>query len=185
MREELYENSAAPRNEKRQKTFYTIYNVLFIAAVVAFCLFLYMFLIFGDIGFIVLTVFSALSGVLFYVIRRKLLVYFDYTFVSGEVRIVRVINGKFRKKFLVFDSKDVFIVGKVGSKEFEKLYESSDVKKKMATPNGFSSDVTLYYAGVNINGERNLVVMECQEKFLSCIVSIAGRNIIEKDYDKE
>ena len=185
MREEFYENSAGPQKEKLHKTLYTIYSVLFVVAVIAFCLFLYLFIMLGDSGFVFLTIFSLIFGISTYVVRRKILIYYDYTYISGEIRIVKVINGKFRKKFLFFDAKDVFIVGKVGSAEFEKLYESSDIKKKMATPNGFSAEKQLYYAGVKINGEKNLIIMECQEKFLSYIVSYTGKSIIEKDYGKE
>ena len=185
MREELYENSASPRNEKTQRVAYVVYSTLFVVSVIGFVVFLFGFLIFGDSGMIWLTGTSAIFGVLLYLIRRRLLTYFDYTFISGELRIVRVINGKSRKKFLVIDCKDVFLMGKVGSESFEKLYATPGIKKKMATPNGFGAEKQLYYIGANVQGEKAMIIMECEEQMLSYIATYAGRNTIEKDYGKE
>lgn len=185
MREEFYENSASPRSEKGQKVIYTIYNVLFGLSVAASVILLLLLLMTFDTGFIVLTCLAIIFAVVLYLIRKKILTYFDYTFISGEMRIVRVINGRYRRKFLVFDCKDVFLLGKVGSESFERLYSTPRIKKRMATPNGFGSDKQLYYVGVDIQGEKNIVIMECDEKMLSFIASYAGRNAIEKDYAKD
>lgn len=185
MREEFYENSASPRSEKTQKVVYTVYNVLFVVSAIALGVFLYLLLLVGDSGFIFLSVLTALFAAAIYLIRRRLLLYYDYTFISGELRIVKVINGKFRKKYLFFDCKDVFLMGKVGSESFEKLYATPGIKKKIATPNGLASDKQLYYVGVNVQGEKYVVVMECEEKMLLFIASYSGKGAVEKDYGKE
>ncbi len=185
MREEFYEYSASPRSEKSQKIIYTVYNVLFIISVIALVIFLFLLMMTGDSGFVFLSCVTVIFGLALYLIRRKMLIYFDYTFIAGEMRIVRVINGKFRRKFLVFECKDVFLLGKVGSDSFEKLYATPQIKKRMATPNGFGAENQLYYVGVDIAGEKNIVIMECDEKMLSFIAAYAGKNAIEKDYGKE
>lgn len=185
MREEFYENSASPRSEKGQKIIYAIYNVLFIVSVAASVILLLLLLMTFDTGFIVLSCMTIVFSVVLYLMRRKILIYFDYTFISGEIRIVRVINGKYRRKFLVFDCKDVFLLGKVGSDSFERLYSTPQIKKRMATPNGFDAVRQLYYVGVDIQGEKNIVIMECDEKMLSFIASYAGRSALEKDYAKD
>jgi len=184
MREEFYENSVSPKNEKLQKIIYTIYQVLFVTAVVAFCLFIYLLMFVGDSGFIFLSVVTAIFGTTLYFIKKKLLIYYDYTFISGELRIVKIVNGKHRKKFAVIDCKKVFQLGKVGSESFEKLYSVPGIKKKVATPNGFGAEKQLYYVGVEESGEKTVIIMECEEAMLSYIVAYSGKNVIEKDYDK-
>lgn len=187
MREDLYESTAAPQNLKMQKWLYGLYNVLFIiCCVVAF---LIVFLIFSvDMKAIPSLLFLlglvAISAAIFYFIRRKLLLYFDYTYISGELRIIRVINGKTRRKFLIVQCKDIYRLGKVGSATFEKLRATPGIKLKKATPNGLDAQNQLYYLAAKCAGENVLIILECEEELLSYIVSYSGRSIIEEDYDK-
>lgn len=183
MKEEFYECSCAPQNSKTQKVFYVIYNVLFIISCVALAIFLYMFFLFPkDFGFLFLVVFSIIFGLTFFFIKRRLMCCYDYTFVSGEVRIVKVISGKTRKRFLIFDCKDVYRLGKVGSDTFEQLIKTPNIKKKMATPNGYVATNQLYYIGVKQGEQNYAVILECDEKFLAFVAEKAGRSVIEKDY---
>ena len=182
MREDFYEGSVAPSNLGFQKVLYAIYNLLFIASLIAFGFTFYLWFMLGDTGFIVLFGTCLLLAVSFYLIRRKLYLFFDYTYVSGELRIVKVINGKKRKLFLRFDCKSIHQIGKVGSESFEKLYNEKLHKLKIATPNGLKSENQLYYLAVNIDGEKMLIILECEEKLLSYVVANRGRGIIEKDY---
>lgn len=182
MREEFYENSAVPQNQKGQKILYTVYNIVFYLSIISLVFFLYMFFLFGDKGFLLLCIFPIALGVPVFFIKRKFCTCFDYTFISGEVRIVKVINGKARKKFLFFDSRDVYQLGKVGSESFEKVKVTPSIKTKMATPNGYNTQNQLYYVAITLAGEKMIVIMECEEKFLSYIVSYTGKQIIEKDY---
>lgn len=188
MRDELYENTAAPQNMKTQKIFYGVYNVLFIICCVIIGLGLLSYFYFVDvkntIPYFILLLFFAIFGATCFFIKRKLLLFYDYTYISGEVRIIKVVNGKFRKKYMIFPCKDIYKVGKVGSDTFEKLYCTPNIKRKIATPNGLGAKNQLYYIAVKYEGENALVVLECQEKFLSYIVDYSGKSIIEPDYGK-
>lgn len=183
MREDFYEGSVGPQNLKLQKTLYTIYHVLFILSLIAFGITFYFWFMLGDMGFLVLFVAFLLMALGFYFIRRKLYLFFDYTYVSGELRIVKVINCKKRKLFLKFDLKSVNQVGKVGSQSFDKLYKEGQYKLKIATPNGLKTENQLYYIALTLDGEKLLVVLECEEKLLSYVIAYRGRSIIEKDYN--
>lgn len=183
MREEFYETSCAPHHAKAQKNFYVIYNVLFVVSCILLAISLYLLLLFPkDTGFIMLSVLFLASAVVFFLIKRRLMCCYDYTFVSGEVRIIKVVNGKTRKKFLIFDCKNVYKLGKVGSQTFQQLYDSKTCKLRVATPNGLGSENQLYYIAFNQNDADILAVLECDEKFLAFVASAAGRNAIEKDY---
>lgn len=181
MKDEFYETSSAPQNLKVQKFFYVLYTIFFWGSIVISVVFLWFLML--DWGFLILLVFSAGFAVLCYFIRRKTLLYFDYTYISGEVRIVRVINGKFRRRFLVIYCKDIEQVGKVTSNSFERLYENKAYKRRIATPNGLGADNQLYYIAGKVDGERQLIVLECDEQFLAYIVSYRGKGILESDYE--
>lgn len=96
---------------------------------------------------------------------------------------MRVINGKFRRRFLVIYCKDIEQVGKVTSNSFERLYENKAYKRRIATPNGLGADNQLYYIAGKVDGERQLIVLECDEQFLAYIVSYRGKGILESDYE--
>lgn len=182
MREEFYENSAGPQNERTQKLFYKFYQVMFVLAVVVLVISLYFYLLLGDLGFLIFVGFGLIFGTICFFIKRRLMNYYDYTFVSGEIRIVKVVSGKSRKLKLKFDSKDVYQVGKVFSDAYEKLVATPGIKLNVLTPNGLNAKKQLYYIGAKINGENQITVLECEEKFLSYIVMNRGNSIIEKDY---
>lgn len=182
MRDEFYEGSVGPQNEKSQKTFYVFYNVLFIISIIAFVFTFYLWFMIGDLGFVVLFCISLVFAVIFFFIRRKLYLFFDYTYISGEVRIIKVVNGKTRRKFLFIDCKSISQVGKVGSQSFTKLYESKQNKLKIATPNGMHAEKQLYYILAMVNGENVLAILECEETLLAYIVSYRGKTVLEKDY---
>lgn len=187
MRDELYENTAAPQNLKTQKIFYHVYNVLFIicCVVLGLCFFCIFYLPMQFIPmFLLIAAFVVIFGGTCFFVKRKLLLYYDYTYIGGEVRIIKVVNGKFRKKYMIFPCKEIYKVGIVGSETFEKLYYTPNIKRKIATPNGLGAKNRLYYLAVKTGDENALVVLECQEKFLSYIVDYSGKSIIEPDYGK-
>lgn len=184
MRDDFYENTAAPQNEKMQKVLYSIYNVVFAVFIIALCVFLYLLLMLGDSGFITLFVLSVVCAVGVFFVRRRLLTYYDYTFIGGEVRIVKVINGKTRRLFCVINCRDVFQIGREGSPSFENLCAAPNVKKRYATANGKNVE-GLYYVALSSNGEKSVIIMECDEKMLSYIAAYCGRSVIEKDYGRD
>ena len=182
MREEFYECSVGPEKLRAQKIFYNFYRVLFALVLIAFIGTLYFWLLTGDPGFVIIMAICLLFGTVSFFLKRRLYLFYDYTYVSGEVRVIKVINGSRRKKVAVLDVKDVKQVGKTSSDSFKKLYNSKDIKKIIATPNGLGATAQLYYVYAIIGGQETLLVLECEEKLLAFIVSTRGKDIIEKDY---
>lgn len=182
MREDFYECTSVPRNEKLQKVLYNICNVVFTALAVLLCIFLFFLLMLYDVGFLTLSALAALIMIIVYFLKRRLLVYYDYTFIRGEIRIVKIVNGKNRKFFSTVYCKDILQVGKVGSASFETLTSAGDLKIRMATSNGKNAEAKLFYIFYLGDGEKNVIVIECDEKMLSYIVSYCGKGVVEKDY---
>lgn len=183
MREDFYECSVAPERENFQRTISIVYTVLLVISIIFFAVTFYLWLITFDTGFIVLYVPTAIFSTAFILLRRRLCLYFDYTYISGELRVIKVVRGKTRRKFIILDCKNIIQIGKVGSDSFEKIYEQKNqYKLKLATPNGLTANNQLFYVYADYNGEKILLILECEEKLLAYIVSNRGKNIIEKDY---
>ncbi len=182
MREEFYECSVGPEKLRAQKIFYNFYRVLFALVLIAFIGTLYFWLLTGDTGFVIIMGICVLFGTVSFLLKRRLYLFYDYTYVSGEVRVIKVINGIKRRRVVVFDAKEVKQVGKTSSESFKKLFNTKEIKKIIATPNGLGASAQLYYVYAVINGQETLIVLECEEKLLAFIVSTRGKDIIEKDY---
>ena len=182
MREDFYETSVAPEREKAQRTIYTIYTALFAFSIIVFAVTFYFWFLLGDTGFVLLFALSAVFATILYLMRRKLCLYYDYTYISGELRLIKVINGKTRRKHLIIDCKGISTIGKFGSDTYNRLKSSNQYKIKIATPNGLNAERQLYYIACMVDGEQLLVILECEEKLLSYIVGYRGKSIIEKDY---
>lgn len=180
MKEVLYEESATPVNLKFQKIVFIVYTVFIWLFGIAdvFTLLFYPTQYWG--GLIFLLVFFTGSAVGFWFLRRKIYYCVDLIFVTGQTRIIKVINFKFRKKLLMFDYTDVIQVGKIGSESFEKLYSMPKLKKVYATPNKFFENG--FYVYLSQEGVNTLVLLECKEDYLINLVNFVGRKVIEKDY---
>lgn len=182
MREEFYETSVGPERERQEKMLYSALTVFFAILVVVFVITLCIWSFTGDTGFVVIMAMTLIFGVVTSLFKRRLYLFYDYTYISGEVRIIKVLNGKTRRRVAVFDVKDVFQLGKVGSNSFNEVCSKREIKKIIATPNGINATNQLYYIYVNIDGNQSVIILECDEKLLSYIVSTRGKSIIEKDY---
>lgn len=182
MKEEFYETSVGPERLRSQKVFYILYKVLFVIALIIFIGAVYFWLLTADTGFVIIMAFCLFFGAISFVLKRRLYLFYDYTYISGEVRVIKVINGRVRRRVIVFDAKDVKQVGKTTSESFKKLADTKSIRKIVATPNGLNASAQLYYVYAVINGQETLIVLECEEKLLAFIVSTRGKDIIEKDY---
>ena len=177
MKEVYYEESANPHNLKAQKAIYITYSVLMWISIIATSLLVFLGLFFG---FDILVVFSLVSAVLFGFFRTKIYYCVDCIFVTGQTRIIKVINYKRRKKIIIFDHNEVVQVGKITSDSFEKVLSVPNIKKIFATPNKYLDEG--FYVQLVQNGQPYVVILECKETYLQHLVACTGRQVIEKDY---
>lgn len=189
MNEVLYEETAFPVGYAKQKIYLIICKVVtwlfFLTA--AFFVFLAIYFTPVTDGMIIVplifAVWFVLAGVLFIWLRKKFYNCYDFIFISGEVRIIKVINTKKRKRILIFDSKDVIQVGRYGSESFEKLAKSPDMKRLYVPSNKTEYEgKPKYYIGVYVDGVKYLLVLECTEKLLKHILQFAGKPVLEKEF---
>ncbi len=200
--EVLYEESALNQKAKKQKKFYGVVNVIFWIAVVV-SIWLIVDLVFnmipfkgpetkdeeyqlawinflGQLIFVLLVVSFALFA---YFIKRKINVSYDYTFVSGELRISRVFNVNKRKYLCTIYREEIMQVGDVEGAHFERLSNDPATKTIIHTPNNSpAEDKFFMYILIKAGAQKQLHVLECREELLINVIKFAKRGVLEDGY---
>ncbi len=189
MREISYEETAFPYDYKRQKVFYAIDKVLIVLFSLVFAFWVFVFLFLTPMTtelwwlFPVMNMAGCVATVVFlFLIKGKFYNCYDYIFVTGDVRIIKVVNTKRRKKVVVFDCKNVYGVGRYESETYEKIKNSPDVKVLFVPTNKYVIEKPKYYIATVVDGVKYLLVLECTEKFLSYVLSFSSKQVLEKEF---
>ncbi len=185
----FYEESAIANNsEKKQKK----YNILSIASGVFIALAIFWVII----GFNTIDITSPGAwlawGMVFlwllaawFLLRMwkfRINISYDYVFVSGELRISKVINVNRRKLVARIDCEDMIQFGDVDNPSFDRFRNDPNVKTVLCTSNDIAADGKFFmYVLAEYNG-RKLFVLECRELMLMNILKFAKRNKLESDY---
>lgn len=193
--EVLYEESALNQKAKRNSVFYTIANVIFWASVVIgliLCVDLVLnFPFVPDVGtFFLVLVWRLLppalcAGTAFvaWLVTRKVNVSYDYTFVSGELRISRVFNVNKRKFMYEITSDEILQVGDVEGQNYERIVSDPNVKLLVCTPNEVPADDKFFmYLLVKAGTQKQVYVLECREELLTHILKFVKRGTLEDGY---
>ena len=107
---------------------------------------------------------------------------YDYSFVSGELRISKVINVNKRKLVARFDCEDMIQFGDVDNPSFERFRSDASTKTVICTSNEVAGPGKFFmYILAEYNGKK-LFVLECREEMLINILKFARRNKLESDY---
>ena len=194
-RDKLYEESAISNRSQKESKFYTAFFVLAIiffvlGAVILFFSFndilnvlsndeiagIYkvMFMVFR-IGLIVSLV---LIGVLFFLLKNRFNVSYDYTYVDDEVRFTKVFNGKRRKFIATVTMENLLRIGYCDKPSYENaLRELRGKKPRILTPNKTPAEEKFFiYLLVHTPMERKIYVLECRKEMLEYLVFAAGKN---------
>lgn len=200
----LYEESAvnanAAKGEKRYKIlnlFTWFFGVLALIFVILFVIGLVSFLMAmsamkaedraAAIGslifyFMMITLFGG-PWLACFLMKRKINVSFDYTFVSGELRISKVFNVNRRKFLYRIDAESIQKMGDADSPSFDRVISDPSVKKIVCTPNAEPSGGKFFlYIVTSESGGRRVYILECREELLINILKFVKRGILESDY---
>lgn len=200
----LYEESAvnanAAKGEKRYRIF-NIFSVFFgVLAAIFGVLFLYSLLaVLFSLGsltseqraksigslifyFLIFTLFVA-PWLAFRMLKKHTNVSYDYTFVSGELRISKVFNVNRRKFLYKIDAVAIQKMGDVDSASFERTVADPSVKQIVCTPNDYPSEGKFFlYVATSESVGRRVYVLECREELLINMLKFVKRGILESDY---
>ena len=179
MNNNMYEFSVPPVNEKFQKMCYNLISVFMVIDIILGVLAFFMGLYFIDL-FILAIMLAVIAVVLFFV-RKKFYNFYDYIFIDGSIRIIRVVNNVKRKKVLVFDVKDIKSIGMLGGSTHEKFNTNKEVKKLYGMGKGELLEGD-YVFNVYIDGTNYLLFLRQNETFLRYIVKMIGITKFDKDF---
>ena len=175
----LYEISVSPKNDKFQKTLYIIFTILKylnltvigVSLVLTVSLFTY---------FIVVALIFVVSYLICLYFSSKFYNYYDYSFVGGSIRIIKVVNNKMRRLTIDFDAKNIISIGNVFGETYNKYYKDKSVKNLFASPNAFTEDdIVIYF---NKSGKDYLLFLQYDEGFMTVITKYIGTKKLDKDF---
>ena len=125
-----------------------------------------------------------LWGFWFFFRRLKLNsnVSYDYCFVSGELRISKVVNINRRRLVAKFDVDDIIQIGDIDSPSFDRFFADPTAKKVYCTSNDEAAEGKFFmYILANHDGKK-LFLLECREALLMNIMKFAKRTALDHDY---
>lgn len=184
----LYEESALNQKSKKQAKFYAIANVVFwISFVITVFSALWMILLipawiefFGQLILVVLV--GSLAFVSWF-IKQRINVSYDYTFVSGELRIARIFNVNKRKFLYEIFSEEILQIGDVEGPNYERLASDPQTKVIDCTPNAMPAEEKFFmYILVKAGAQKQLYILECRELMLMHILRFTKRGALEEGY---
>ena len=119
---------------------------------------------------------------LFYQLKKRVNISYDYIFVSGELRIAKIFNVNKRKFLEQIACEDMIQVGDLDNPSFERFATEPDTKVVYYTQNMEAAEGKFFmYILVNSNGKR-LLVLEARELLLMNILKFTRRGVLESDY---
>lgn len=194
MQEVFYEESATIQNQKSAARKYNTFNIFSIVFYSLMIIWLIISINFAPVGggflpafiFIVLPFAMFLvSGILFGKFKNKFYVDYDYTFVTGSIRISKVIKNIKRRFIVMFETSSIEKIGKYGSETYQTYENMQGIVRYIFTSNSIASDgKDLYYIVASINSEKTLMILECSELFIVNILKFSNKNILEKEFSK-
>ncbi len=190
MQEIFYEESTMLNNEKKEASKYSLIKTGSIISYIMACFWVYLIIYFLDlssvlniiiVGVMPLAIFIFL-GVLLGKIKDKYCVVYDYTFITGSIRISKVINNVKRKNVIKFECSDIEKIGKINSGLFKSYYNQKDngVEFISATSNTEPMEnKQFYYIALNVASQKTLLMLECGKEFIMNIIKFSKRSVID------
>ena len=136
-----------------------------------------------------LSVFCGINSAIFllgwfiaYRIKKNTNVSYDYCFVSGELRISKVININRRRLIARIDCENMIQVGDIDNSSYQRFKADPTIKEIICTANEFAGEGKFFmYVLANMQ-VKTLYILECRENLLMNIMKFAKRNVLESDY---
>lgn len=196
MIELFYEETVTPKDSVQASKKYKrtrLLSRMFLFSAIMFTLFLF-FMMSTPIGENVpidnFLLFNVLPLLLFCVLFYGLYIYlrikkhnhlvdFDYTFVSGELRIAKILNGIKRRPVAKINCRDITVLGKKSSDKFLRYKTMPGMKIISATPNEFANeaDDIIYFMVCTYNSAKTILIFEPSVNLLYNIKKYASRTV--------
>ena len=134
------------------------------------------------LGMLFLSTFGGLAIMLFF-FKRKININYDYVFVSGELRIVKVFNVNRRKLVTRLQQDSILQLGDVENESYTRLLSDPTNKQVVCTANSEPAKGKFFmYVHASEPIGKRLYVLECREELLINILHFVKRGTLEPDY---
>lgn len=107
---------------------------------------------------------------------------YDYLFVSGELRISRVVGGRRHKLIANIDCQDIQQIGDADNASFPRLKADPSTKVVLCTPNTSPDEGKFFMYILASHAGKKLFVLECREILLQHMLKFLRHGILEDDY---
>lgn len=115
-------------------------------------------------------------GAIFYFVRGKSDLEYEYLYVSGELSVDKVIARQKRKALINMPMEKIAIVAPTGSEHLDE-YKKKDLKKLDFSSNTGKPTYTVIFNGKEI---QYRVLMELTEDFVTAMYNVAPRKVFKK-----
>lgn len=192
MQDILYEECVECVNSKNEKI---KYYLLFTFSILSFFLALLCFYIvinFVNINtsnVLIKMLIAFIPSVAFIVIGVMLLNFknnfcldYDYIFVSGSLRISKIVKKVLRKDVIKFNTDQIGKIGPINSKFSKKILENKAYKKLILSANDKPLEgKDFYYITVFNNGENYMLILECTKQLIVNLLKFSKRTVKDEE----
>ena len=121
-------------------------------------------------------------GILLLKLKNRFCVDYDYIFVSGSLRIAKVINNKNRKPILKFNCSCIEKIGPIDSKLYNSYLNNLSVKTEFMTSNENPAEGKhFYYIVINLNSQKQMIVLESTRNFIINVFKFSNMNVRDEE----
>lgn len=200
MKQEMFlEESAVQQDTRQAKRWYVMFTILMVLCIlcaVSTLLVDIIYFLFAEVDddtltqiiiFLVVLLVVAIAFIVGAVLcnrfKHRYYVSYDYTYVSGELRIAKVTHAIRRKILYMLTDEQFLQIGRYGSESYKKLKASPDSKEEVLTMNEEpSAEKEFFYIHAATKVGRRILVLECRPSFIMTIIKNQTRRITESEF---
>ena len=203
MQDIFYEESVSLRNERPAKRMFVVFTVFGALSIVFAVTALFMCYMIGwndpeqvsitskeflipTLVWLAVGILMIVCAVVFLKKRHAFYVSYDYTYVSGDLRVSKVLHQR-KRKHLYTIGEDRFIkIGRYGSESYKKLKASPENREDVLTPNeeaGEGKEFFYIYTGTAVG--KKILLLECRLDLIATIVKHLNKNILESEFNRK
>ena len=119
-----------------------------------------------------------LAGFIFWRLKNRFNLSYDYTFVEDELRVSKVFNGRKRKFLKMFKTDQILKMGRCESDSFQRTCAGLGKKGvRFLTPNKAPVEgKEFFYLLYSTSLEKAVYIIEARVELVDILIRVAGRN---------
>ncbi len=193
MQEIFYEETATILDETKTSKKYNLFKIISNVSYILFTIYAVILLVFfvpeknNPIFSIIYSLFPLIILLVVAIVcgkyKNTLYVEYDYTFITGTIKVSKIIKNSKRKSVISFDTYNIEKIGNYDSPLYKKYELMPGINKKILTHNSSPLDnKNFYYIVANVNSQKYLLVFECTQQFIFNIIKFSKKTVLEERF---